>query len=96
MATVSSKNFDWFPERRTFIAEMSELPEHFRFEQVYPDACDAGFHMLSHRTGQEIVFVMSATDMSGEDIAGWRFVPTRESLRRVPSAAGVSVLIIND
>jgi hypothetical protein len=105
MAQVSSKSFDWFADRRIFIAEISELPSfyrpgHFRgsfqFEQVYPDACDVGFTMISDRTGEEVVFAMTSTDMNGDEIAGWRFTPTRESVRRFPRCAGVSALIIND
>ena len=94
---VSSALFDYNPGRNIFVAEMSELPDGFRFEQVYPDACDAGFTMVGARTGQEIVFVMDATDKDREgDVAGWRFIPTRETVRRIPSCAGITALIIND
>jgi hypothetical protein len=96
MSTVSSKKFNWFADRRIFISEMSELPAGFRFEQIYPDACDAGFRMVSHRTGEEVKFAMSATDMNGDEVAGWRFEPTRDCIRRNPRLAGISCLIIND
>lgn len=96
MCQVSSKNFEWFPAKKLFIAEMSELPDGFRFAQVYPDACDAGFTMLSAASGEEITFVMSSTDRDGGEVAGWRFIPTAKSVRQFPRCSGLSVLIIND
>ena len=94
MQTVSSKMFYWTGNQAS--QEISSLGN-FRFERVYPDACDIGFRMVSERTGKEAVFVVDHEDTDGEgDIQGWNLVPTRESVRRNPDCAGVRVLIIND
>lgn len=97
-STVSSRLFDWNPAKRLFVEEMSTLQASANFDlrQIYPDACDAGFTMVSARTGREVDFVMCSTDRSGGEVQGWRFEPTRDSIRRDPACAGLSVLIIND
>lgn len=64
------------------------------YSQIYPDACDAGIKIRGKRG--EVVFYLEETDMSGEDVAGWNFVPTPESLKQFPEAAKVRVLLIND
>ena len=94
---VSSQLFDWNSDRRIFVAESSDLPTDFRFESVYQfGATQAGFTMVSDASGDAVRFVMSSIDKSGGDVAGWRFVPSRDSIKRIPKLAGVTALIIND
>jgi hypothetical protein len=66
------------------------------FHRVYTDACDEGLILVSDKTGREVEFVVDSIDKSDGDIAGWRLVPTKESIRKVPSARGLRMLIIND
>jgi len=94
---LNARYFDFNPNTFTFVAEASDFGRGTSafFSQVYDDACDAGFTLIG-KTGAEVTFIHSSTDMSGGDIAGWRFTPTSDSIRRVPACAKVSALIIND
>lgn len=47
--------------------------------RVYDDACDVGFIMVSHHTGNSILFVQDGVDMNGDDVAGWRYKATHVS-----------------
>jgi hypothetical protein len=96
---ISSDKFDWQKDNKCFCAEASDLPQNFNFlSQVYDDACDAGFTMVSARTGAEVAFVFSHDDRdsSGEDVYGWNFEPCPYAVRKNPALAGVTCLIIND
>jgi len=94
-----SKQFDWHADTQTFVEEISTLSQGGKvrvFSQVYDDACDEGFVMISSKTGQRVVYVVDGHDMNDGDIMGWKLIPTRDSIRRVPSCKGTKVLIIND
>ena len=91
----SSKQFTWLPETRRFIAEVSELGAN-PFGQIYPDACDMGFVMISAVTGKESKWVEDSQIYDGDELAGWRFVPTDETVRKLPILKGVVVEILND
>lgn len=95
---LSTAQFDYDPKERLLVAEISDLGKDFRFEQIYPDSCDPGFTMVSAKTGDLVDFVEVGQDRSdsGEDIAGWRFEPKPEHVRRNPKVKGLRVLIIND
>ena len=80
---LSSSRFTWHPESRRFIAEISDLGPN-PFEQIYPDACDRGFIMTSVVTGKESVWVEDGLIYDGEEVAGWKFVPTAETVRKMP------------
>jgi len=105
--TFSSKDFDYSAENKMFSQEMSMLDKGGKrqvFSQVYDDACDEGFKMISKATGKAVYYVVDSEDRDGEnedrdgenEILGWRLVPTRDSIRRVPECKGTHVLIIND
>lgn len=75
--------------------------------RVYDDAADVGFVMVSHRTGNSILFVNDGVDMSGDNVAGWRYKATHIADRSIanrwhplPQDQGelyqLKVLIIND
>lgn len=65
------------------------------FGRVYDDACDEGFVLVSHRTGEQITFVIDHLDMNGDEIAGWRLVPLDKHGRR-DLLKDFTVLVIND
>lgn len=94
---LSTRQFHYDAKTKVLTAELAELRE-FRFEQVYPDAADMGFTMVSDKTGRLVDFVQTATDTTdgGEDVAGWWFEPKPEHIRKNPNVRGVRVLIIND
>ncbi len=79
------------------VAEASTLGYHGP-RRIYDDACDAGIAVRSERTGALVRYYLKEEEMdrSGEDVAGWRFLPISEDVRRTPSAGHTSVLIIND
>lgn len=47
---------------------------HNVFQRVYEDACDEGFVMRSHRTGELRLFTLARTQVDGEgDVQWWEF-----------------------
>ena len=80
-----------------FIAEASALsPSVNPLSQLYDDACDAGFVLVSTRTGCEVPFLYSHVDRNEGEVAGWNFIVEPYFLRTHPSFASVRALIIND
>jgi len=77
-----------------FAAEASDLGD-FRPEQIYPDACDVGFKMLG-KTGEYATFYLADTRQSEGDILYWTFLPTTETVRKIPALKGYRVEIFND
>lgn len=67
----STRQFTYSRSERCFVAEASELPGNPG--RVYDDACDEGFILVSHQSGDAIVFALDRVDMNGDDIAGWNY-----------------------
>lgn len=66
---ISTDKFTWDAEKRRFIAEASELRK-FQFGQVYDDACDVGFTLVSAHTGFQVRMVETTPIMhDGELVA---------------------------
>lgn len=79
-----------------FSAFVSDLPR-FDPEQVYPDACDEGICLVSHKTGRKAWFVLSTTHVNREnELTHWTFVPSTEALRVDPRLGNVRVEVFND
>jgi hypothetical protein len=72
---LSTKQFTWFKEDRTFCADVSALGLS-SFSPVWDDDTYLGFVLVSSKTGKEIVCVLMDTvrDRKG-DILHWRVVP---------------------
>jgi hypothetical protein len=83
-------------DKKTFIAEISELPETFNpLSAVWDDACDAGFILVSAKTGKEITFTFWKEDKNRDgEVAGYRFKPCLRNNEM--HLKDLSVLIIND
>lgn len=80
MHFVSTKKFTYCKQTNTFATELSDLGgwRSFPLTQIYPDAGDVGFTLVSHKTGQEVKMVL-AEDIIGQDntdVLGWKFKPT--------------------
>ena len=94
---LSTRQFTYYPRDRQFVAEMSELAMGGRrriWHQIYPDACDVGINVVSHRTGKEVTYVLAETKRSAYgDILHWVLTPVATSSLE---AADTSVLIFND
>lgn len=92
---ISSKDFTWNSKTQTFSTELSEFGHRNArcntLAQIYDDACDIGFVMVSEKTGKEEVFafVEAKKDEEG-DLQFLKYVPANPKLR------GISVLFFND
>jgi hypothetical protein len=75
--------FEYLPSSRTYVAEASELGISAPQEYIGID-------------GYAFAFDKCDKDASGEDVMGWRFKPTGDSVSLNPALAGCGVLIIND
>lgn len=98
---VNSNQFSYNKEKNSFVTEMSSLCSLVEdvnpFVQIYPDAADEGFTMISERTGHEAKFAVNLyeRDAEGEFVA-WHLVPTAETVRKNPRLRGATVTIFND
>ena len=72
---VSSKMFNYNAAAQVFTADASDLGRGFNLGQVYDDACDVGFTIISAKTGKPAVFVETEThyDANDDDVAVWEF-----------------------
>lgn len=97
---VDSREFHWDPKQRVLSAELSALSEggHIPvFCRAYPDACDQGIKVVSHRTGTEAMFVVTEeTKDNDNDVQMWTLRPTKQCLKQNPGLAGVAMLVFND
>jgi hypothetical protein len=96
--------FDWTPEDGLFSQELSLLgvgPRVNAFHQLYNDACDEGITLISDTTGKEADYYVDNIDWMNEftedrEIAGWKLLPTPETVRTHPRLKNTRVLLIND
>ena len=101
MYVLSSRKFGVQKDSKAFVAEMSDFnSQECLFQCIYPDACDEGFIMESSRTGAQAVFYFVEKIMHGpaheRELAGWKFEPTEETLRKTPHLRDWSVTVFND
>lgn len=97
---LSTKDFHYDAKLKLFTAEISTLSHgrsHEVFGRVYDDACDEGFVLVSHKTGEEITFVVDKIDMDSEgDIAGWNLIAINRRSGHRDATKDFTVLVIND
>lgn len=98
MNCFSTKQFSY--DNKTFRAEISDLLKGGQFSVfglIYDDACDEGLTLVSHKTGKEAKFVVDYIHKDPEkDIMWWTLVPTRDTVRHLPSLCNTRVVIYND
>lgn len=81
---VSSNLFDFHKENLYFSSEFSMLPKSFRLAQVYDDACDVGFTIVSAKTGGIAVFTLKEENYDGEgDLTHMDFVCVTPGLKHL-------------
>lgn len=100
MIYLPSKFFQYNAATHTFTAEASEL-DHASEDgnwigRIYPDSADAGFAMVSGKTGEHVVFCEKEIQRQFGDIVSWDFEPTPESIRKFPHLKGCKVIVFND
>lgn len=93
---ISSKFFTYTLENKTLTADASDLTGQNFSSRLYDDACDVGFIMVSAITQNEVMFHFVHKLDDGEEMYGWEFHPTIESVKKYPNVEGVKVLIFND
>jgi hypothetical protein len=104
---LSTRDFSYNAKTQTFTAESSDLHGAKGPSRVYDDACDEGFILVSHITGDSIVFALQSIDYLGgsddenKDIAGWNFKAVARNAARAgrwieSNDIPFKVLIIND
>jgi len=83
-----SKNFTYVPDPTglggVFTIEMSTLQALGGIQQVWDDSTDAGFVIVSAKTGNEAIFTWTEIKMdpTREDIVYWRLSPTFSSYNK--------------
>jgi hypothetical protein len=91
----STRHFSVHLSDKLMIAEASNLTGKL-MGQMYDDACDVGMAIHKDKTSKESEWNLVKTDEDNEDVFGWNFEPTAESIRKFPNLRGWTVLIIND
>ena len=94
---ISSRQFSIDPKNKQFVGEISDFGCNVPFDRIYSDACDLGFTMLSHKTGETVTWYMQTEMYDGEgDITSWTFSPTARDIYRHPELANWTCLVFND
>jgi hypothetical protein len=99
MQVFNTSRFSWSETNRTLVTEASDIQFNPArdMHQIYVDACDVGIALESHKTGAVATFYFDRADVDGEnDISAWVFLPTTETVRKLPHLAETSVIIFND
>ena len=80
MAFLSTRNMQWHKDARSFICEISDLPEkRIPLKRVFQDSCDEGFTLVSEWTGQELDFFLNETVTKEGDVMLWKFLPVQKN-----------------
>ena len=74
MSVYSSKLFTYYPARRRFIAEKSDLGRGVIFDWV-PGINNAGITVQSYRTGNTVRFMIVNRKISDGDTQYWDLIP---------------------
>ncbi len=72
---IGSEMFFYSGSTKTFVGDASSLPRWFDpMRRVWGDACDAGFVLVSEKTGAKVVFTFNHADLNDEgETVGWYF-----------------------
>jgi hypothetical protein len=94
---ISSAKFSWIPKSNEFVAEISDLHGTDPLGQLYADACDQGFVMISEKTGKKVEFTLADIRRDADsDIMYWEFVPTSTAIFYNRNLQDVKVILLND
>ncbi len=92
---ISTKYFTFVKATGNFAGEISELPQDI-FEQIYDDACDVGFYLVSEKTGEKILYSLYYTQRNEEnEVESWLFKPCRFDKKHM-HLANMKVVVFND
>ena len=95
---IPSNMFDYSTMNGSFSADISML-SHCRLnvlDQLYHDACDEGFVMVSAKTGDEVDFYLDFTSREADgDIRFYIFKPSARAIEYNKKLAFVKVTVYN-
>lgn len=92
MSHHSSNSFHFNKNDNVMSVEASDLARPM-MRQIYADACDLGFTVISARTGREEDFrVCDETRDNENDLLYWTLEPVDRNLRNT----GLKVVVFND
>jgi hypothetical protein len=94
LTPVSSSLFSWNGLKAT--TEDSTLYGVNTRVPLYDDACDVGFAIKSEKTGRVSTWFFSEELRDGEEVVGWLYKPTTESVRKNQGLSGYTLTIFND
>ncbi|WP_407303456.1 hypothetical protein [Acinetobacter sp.] len=95
---ISSARFTYTKRTNSFVTDMSEISHSGAdpLGQLYDDAADQGFVMISHKTHEAVEFYLDHTEREADgDIRYWLFKPTAAAVRKNPKLADAKVMIVN-
>jgi len=88
--------FTYTKTNKTLVCEASDMGNR-HLQRLYDDACDVGFIVKSDTTGSLVTYYMSnVLKDAEEEILGWEYRPTVESIHSVPSCVNIKVVVFND
>ena len=91
LSTLSTRLFTYDKDTKTFSTEMSDLPRSFNVVRIWDDACDQGFWLESHVTGQKKLFSISDRKVDNEgDLMYFEFTCIE------PGLGDVKITMFND
>jgi hypothetical protein len=95
--TVSSAGIGHGATAKILVADISDLGNP-RFERLYDDACDVGFALRNPKTGNVTRWALETEvrEPRENELLGWYFSPTPETVRRNPELEGYSFSLTND
>ena len=95
----NSDRFTYNTSDKTFTIDSSDMSGN-HFQQLWNDACDEGFAMISNITGNTVTFYLSDIIYNGfgddTELTHWIYKPIDTDVRKYPQLAGVKVIIFND
>lgn len=68
----STAPFTYAKKEKTFITEVSNLKDPL-CSQIYDDACDEGFYLVSHKSNIKKLFFYDKTIQEGNEVISWEF-----------------------
>ncbi len=93
---ISTQALVVYKAKKLLFGEIAELGVK-QFERVYPDACDLGMVLVSHKTGKATTWVIDEVRFDSDgSILEWHLIPTNDTMRFNPELIGWTLHIAND
>lgn len=90
---IPSNMFFWHPEDGEFRQEASSLRGYKFNSQIWDDSADAGFVMVSDRTGESLPFYLSEVKTDNEgDVLAWHY----KAYSKDPKLSKLTAVVWND